>query len=99
MIPKGDHDDLLKAPIQVPLQQPPPQKPYKESSNHTMEPQMKNFSHFSTYEWHFMGCPPENECLNEHHDCKESKENCVDLQDGFKCVCKKGYLLNNARWV
>ncbi|KAM8927354.1 multiple epidermal growth factor-like domains protein 8 [Pelodytes ibericus] len=44
--------------------------------------------------WAFMSCPPENECLNEHHDCNET-QNCSDLPLGFQCTCKKGYILHN----
>ncbi|KAM4703377.1 multiple epidermal growth factor-like domains protein 8 [Rhinophrynus dorsalis] len=44
--------------------------------------------------WAFMSCPPENECLNHHHDCNET-QNCSDLPQGFQCTCKKGYTLNN----
>ena len=41
--------------------------------------------------WAFSKCPPENECLNVHHDCDDS-ENCTDLEVGFHCVCKTGYV-------
>ncbi|XP_077312743.1 multiple epidermal growth factor-like domains protein 8 [Lithobates pipiens] len=44
-------------------------------------------------DWAFMSCPPENECLNQHHDCNET-QNCSDLLHGFKCTCKKGYTLH-----
>ncbi|XP_043935354.1 multiple epidermal growth factor-like domains protein 8 [Protopterus annectens] len=45
--------------------------------------------------WAFMSCPPENECLNDHHDCNET-QNCSDKLDGFECTCKNGYTLDNA---
>ncbi|KAE8593599.1 hypothetical protein XENTR_v10019212 [Xenopus tropicalis] len=45
-------------------------------------------------DWAFMSCPPENECLNQHHDCNET-QNCSDLPNGFQCTCKKGYTLHN----
>ncbi len=41
--------------------------------------------------WSFGSCPPENECLNNHHTCDDS-ENCTDLSSGFKCECKAGYV-------
>ncbi|CAH2319058.1 multiple epidermal growth factor-like domains 8 [Pelobates cultripes] len=44
--------------------------------------------------WAFMSCPPENECLNNHHDCNET-QNCSDLPLGFQCTCKNGYILHN----
>jgi len=41
--------------------------------------------------WSFGKCPAENECTNEHHSCDDS-ENCTDLEDGFRCDCKPGYV-------
>ncbi|XP_074713784.1 LOW QUALITY PROTEIN: multiple epidermal growth factor-like domains protein 8 [Strix uralensis] len=46
-------------------------------------------------EWAFLGCPPENECLNGHHDCNETQD-CRDLPHGYRCACKSGYTLDNA---
>ncbi|XP_075345479.1 multiple epidermal growth factor-like domains protein 8 isoform X1 [Mycteria americana] len=46
-------------------------------------------------EWAFLGCPPENECLNGHHDCNETQD-CHDLLHGYRCACKSGYTLDNA---
>lgn len=43
------------------------------------------------FTWNYVRCPPENECLNNHHSCDKDREICVDLRDGFKCVCGKGY--------
>ncbi|XP_039208131.1 multiple epidermal growth factor-like domains protein 8 [Crotalus tigris] len=45
-------------------------------------------------DWAFMSCPPENECLNGHHDCNET-QNCSDLPHSYKCTCKNGYTLDN----
>nr|XP_033770020.1 multiple epidermal growth factor-like domains protein 8 isoform X2 [Geotrypetes seraphini] len=45
-------------------------------------------------QWAFMSCPPENECLNNHHDCNET-QNCSDMSQGYECTCKKGYTLDN----
>ncbi|KAH0631676.1 hypothetical protein JD844_006126 [Phrynosoma platyrhinos] len=45
-------------------------------------------------DWAFMSCPPENECLNGHHDCNET-QNCNDLPQGYQCTCKNGYMLDN----
>lgn len=44
-------------------------------------------------EWAFLGCPPENECLNGHHDCNETQD-CRDLPHGYRCACKSGYTLD-----
>nr|XP_023015346.1 multiple epidermal growth factor-like domains protein 8 [Leptinotarsa decemlineata] len=44
-----------------------------------------------TYEWHYVKCPPENECNNGHHSCVEESEICVDLEEGFECRCGPGY--------
>lgn len=41
--------------------------------------------------WYYVSCPPENECENSHHSCNPTSEECVDLADGFHCVCGKGY--------
>ena len=41
--------------------------------------------------WSFGKCPPENECQNDHHTCDDS-ENCTDLDVGFRCECKTGYI-------
>ncbi|KAM9207897.1 LOW QUALITY PROTEIN: multiple epidermal growth factor-like domains protein 8 [Leptosomus discolor] len=45
-------------------------------------------------QWAFLGCPPENECLNGHHDCGASQE-CRDLPRGFRCACRSGYTPHN----
>uniref|UniRef100_UPI00398F5FCF multiple epidermal growth factor-like domains protein 8 n=1 Tax=Pristiophorus japonicus TaxID=55135 RepID=UPI00398F5FCF len=44
--------------------------------------------------WAFMSCPPENECLNGHHDCDDT-QNCTDKLQGFECVCRNGYMQDN----
>jgi len=41
--------------------------------------------------WYYITCPPENECVNGHHSCNPESEECVDLADGFHCVCGNGY--------
>ncbi|KAJ4443468.1 hypothetical protein ANN_05140, partial [Periplaneta americana] len=46
---------------------------------------------FPTFTWHYVRCPPENECINNHHTCDNKSEECVDLLEGFKCVCGQGY--------
>lgn len=51
----------------------------------------KNISIFSPLKWNFLSCPMENECLNEHHNCNNKTEKCIDLQHGFKCECGDGY--------
>lgn len=41
--------------------------------------------------WHYNICPPENECLNGHHNCDIQSEVCLDNDDGFSCECSSGY--------
>ena len=43
--------------------------------------------------WFSMKCPPENECFRGTHNCDKT-QTCLDLENGFQCVCKKGYKLN-----
>ncbi|XP_074837451.1 multiple epidermal growth factor-like domains protein 8 [Carettochelys insculpta] len=45
--------------------------------------------------WSFLSCPPENECLNGHHDCNET-QTCHDRPQGYECTCRSGYTLHNA---
>lgn len=45
----------------------------------------------STYSWYYVKCPPENECLNNHHTCNPVSERCEDLEEGYECVCGLGY--------
>lgn len=53
----------------------------------------------ASFSWHYVQCPPENECLNNHHNCDERSEECVDLEDGYKCECGKGYKLSGSECV
>ncbi|XP_072048547.1 multiple epidermal growth factor-like domains protein 8 [Amphiura filiformis] len=41
-------------------------------------------------DWTFVSCPPENECLNGHHDCMEN-EDCHNTPESYECRCKPGY--------
>ena len=41
--------------------------------------------------WDFFQCPPENECLNGHHDCDPKTQVCQDTLDGYTCKCNDGY--------
>lgn len=43
------------------------------------------------FSWHYVRCPPENECENGHHTCSPKSEKCFDLDDGFECMCGEGY--------
>lgn len=43
------------------------------------------------FSWHYVRCPPENECINGHHTCSHTSEKCFDLEDGFECKCGDGY--------
>lgn len=44
-----------------------------------------------TYSWHYVRCPPEDECENGHHNCEAESQRCVDRPDGFICECGAGY--------
>lgn len=44
-----------------------------------------------SYSWHYVKCPPEDECANNHHHCDPISEVCVDKEKGFDCICGKGY--------
>ncbi|GBP44981.1 Multiple epidermal growth factor-like domains protein 8 [Eumeta japonica] len=44
-----------------------------------------------TFSWHYTRCPPENECENDHHQCKADSEVCHDLPEGYECACGAGY--------
>lgn len=44
-----------------------------------------------TLDWHYVKCPKEDECSNGHHTCAPDSEVCVDLDEGFQCVCGVGY--------
>jgi hypothetical protein len=41
--------------------------------------------------WNYLQCPPEDECINNHHNCNNTTEKCVDLLNGFECLCAEGY--------
>ncbi|XP_073988408.1 multiple EGF like domains 8 isoform X2 [Rhodnius prolixus] len=43
------------------------------------------------FSWHYVTCPPENECENGHHNCDLTSEMCVDLLHGYQCICGRGY--------
>ncbi|XP_012063821.1 PREDICTED: multiple epidermal growth factor-like domains protein 8 [Atta cephalotes] len=43
------------------------------------------------FSWHYVRCPPENECENGHHTCSPKSEKCFDLEEGFECKCGDGY--------
>ena len=40
--------------------------------------------------WNYLVCQNENECLNGHHTCQIESENCIDLDEGFSCICRDG---------
>lgn len=44
--------------------------------------------------WNYVKCPPENECINNHHNCDAKSEKCVDMTVGYKCECAKGFKLD-----
>jgi len=41
--------------------------------------------------WHYLQCPQENECMNGHHSCDSTSEQCIDLDEGYRCQCREGY--------
>lgn len=44
--------------------------------------------------WAYLKQPPENECLNGHHNCDDKQhEECVDTEEKFECKCKQGYII------
>ncbi|XP_022797777.1 multiple epidermal growth factor-like domains protein 8 [Stylophora pistillata] len=51
----------------------------------------RNASNYVSQVWASTLCPLENECLNERHTCDRTTQDCVDLPEEFKCVCKAGY--------
>ena len=53
----------------------------------------KNETTDALFTWNFLNCPPENECLNQHHTCNNKTEKCVDQHYSFTCECADGYQL------
>ncbi|XP_066023971.1 multiple epidermal growth factor-like domains protein 8 [Pocillopora verrucosa] len=51
----------------------------------------RNASNHVSRVWASTLCPLENECLNGRHTCNRITQDCVDLPEAFKCVCKAGY--------
>lgn len=49
--------------------------------------------------WAYTSCPPENECINTHHDCDNESQDCTDTETSYNCTCKKGYLQESLRYV
>ncbi|XP_072165831.1 multiple epidermal growth factor-like domains protein 8 [Diadema setosum] len=47
-----------------------------------------------TPDWTYLTCPPENECLNGHHNCGDN-EVCIDQPTSYECQCKDGYERNS----
>ncbi|GLH01298.1 Laminin subunit alpha [Gryllus bimaculatus] len=43
------------------------------------------------FSYHYFKCPPENECLNNHHTCDVKSEQCVDQEEEYLCQCGQGY--------
>lgn len=66
----------------------------KSYTNFIASTQGQNFVLQSTFSWHYMTCPPENECENDHHTCNRKTEKCIDFLEGFKCECAAGYQLS-----
>jgi hypothetical protein len=43
-----------------------------------------------TFSWSYFQCPTENECENNHSQCR-NHEICFDLLHGYSCQCEDGY--------
>lgn len=41
--------------------------------------------------WNYVKCPPENECINNHHNCNPRSERCIDRMIGYECECADGF--------
>lgn len=41
--------------------------------------------------WNYVKCPPENECINGHHNCDAKSERCMDRLIGYECECADGF--------
>lgn len=41
--------------------------------------------------WNYVKCPPENECINDHHNCDVKSERCMDRLLGYECECADGF--------
>lgn len=41
--------------------------------------------------WNYVKCPPENECINNHHNCDPKSERCIDRLIGYECECADGF--------
>ena len=52
-----------------------------------IQPPVKSLEQFPTLHtsWNFMDCPPENECMNQHHTCDPVTQLCLDTVEGYKC--------------
>uniref|UniRef100_K1QU64 Multiple epidermal growth factor-like domains 8 n=1 Tax=Magallana gigas TaxID=29159 RepID=K1QU64_MAGGI len=48
--------------------------------------------------WAYTSCPPENECVNTHHDCDNESQDCTDTETSYNCTCKIGYLEDAVRY-
>lgn len=64
---------------------------YQEAGNNTNDLPAQNKVDLPKFSWHYVRCPPENECLNGHHTCSAKSEKCFDLDDGYECMCGDGY--------
>ncbi|KAG5668747.1 hypothetical protein PVAND_016674 [Polypedilum vanderplanki] len=47
--------------------------------------------------WHYLTCPAEDECQNNHHNCDAISEKCEDLENGFRCVCAEGFKIEGQK--
>lgn len=62
-----------------------------QDNNVTLSLSLSNQAMTPEFSWHYVRCPPENECENGHHTCSPKSEKCFDLEEGFECKCGDGY--------
>ncbi|XP_046676550.1 multiple epidermal growth factor-like domains protein 8 isoform X2 [Homalodisca vitripennis] len=73
----------------------PASGPEKETCDALYSREHQDVPETAVFSWHYVRCPPENECENGHHSCDAESEQCVDLPHGYKCVCGSGYRSDN----
>lgn len=75
------------------------EKPFGDFDHSTCNG-VSSFQNFSdSISWHYASCPEENECINGHHTCDSISEVCLDLAQGFQCVCGHGYKFSGLECV
>ncbi|XP_063223363.1 multiple epidermal growth factor-like domains protein 8 [Bacillus rossius redtenbacheri] len=83
--------DLLYFQQETPASGPSLRGNASESNSTELSISWNSASRKPSFSWHYVHCPPENECANAHHTCDNRSEKCIDLDEGFQCVCAAGY--------